>query len=467
MQINTRQYSWTLVCSGVVLAFAALSTSIDARLSLVVLLGILGLSVILARPFVGLMLFTFLTQLGGLVEALAGNGGQYVLEGLVAATLIGVVVQGPARPRDERWGNNPLALRLAILFLLSGIVSAQFAQYPGEAFEALVAHTSLVVVFFLIVVLGTTRERIIALLLAIFAATIISGSLAALEYAGLADFLGSSDPGSRSNGAASMSNTTAGNMFLIGTFAAGLLAWRMPQWRKLNLATFFIGAGGVVFTMARSAIMLLVLGLSWLGFKVRRARRFPAIALLAAIGIVASLPAVPDKVWERFSDLGNPSADWTLGRRFGYHVVGFQLLAEQPLVGIGPGNFGEHYAGFDFRWVEGRRIATRGLHNTYLSVAVEYGLLGFALFAAMILVVLSGLQRTRRRARDPTLSHLAEAVQFGFVLFLIAMASIPAISNKMLWIVLGIATAIASLEERDFLTRRKSAAIEATGPSDT
>ena len=66
--------------------------------------------------------------------------------------------------------------------------------------------------------------------------------------------------------------------------------------------------------------------------------------------------------------------------------------------------------------VEGRRMETRALHNTYLAVAVEYGLIGFAFFAVMILSVIYGLHKARTQSRDPTVAHLAEAVQFGLVL---------------------------------------------------
>ena len=440
--------TFTLLCAGVVLALAAASTALDVKENIALVLGLIGLGVILARPIAGLLLFVFLAQTDGLVAGVTGGRSDLVLGGIVVATLAGVVFEAPMRDRSNRWGGNPAAFRLAVLFLLTGLVSAQFAAFPDEATDTLLNLASLIVVFYLIVVLATTRQRVLALLLALCVSTAISGGIAGLEYLGLADVMGSANPGGRNNGATDVANTTAGNFFLVGTLIAAVLAVRMRAWRNVTAAAFLFGAAGNLFSMARSALMLLGAGILWLGVKKRQARYLPAIALLAAVGATAALPFVPDKVWERFSELSDPSSDWTLGRRLGYHVVGVRLLADNPILGVGPGNFADHYVDFDFRWVEGRRIEARRLHNTYLSVAVEYGIIGLAVFAAMIVSVLAGLQRVRRRSRDPALRCIAEAVQFSLAIFLIALASLPGTNYNLLWIVIGIGTAVASLEER-------------------
>lgn len=450
MQIKGSRTAFTLFWAGVVLVIAAVSSALSAQQSVVLAIGVVGLTVLLIRPFLGLVLYTFLIQLGGLINAAAGGAGDYVLVGLVAASLAGSVLEGPARPRTGRWGGNPVALQMAVLFLLWGVLSALFAEYRDTANFALLQLASLVGAFYLCIVLVRTRERVMVLLLALFASTVVSSLIAGMEYLGIADIVGDADPGGRNNGAADLSSTTAGNLFLVGTLCAGLLACRMREWRKFTAATFFIGAWGIVFTISRSALMLLVLGVVWIGTRIRNVRYMPALVLLVIIGGVAALPVVPDKVWERFSELRQPSSDRTLGRRFGYHVIGLDLIAQNPVLGIGPGNFNQHYAEFEYRWVEGRRQeTTRALHDTYLGVAVEFGIVGFAFFVAMIGFVWHGLQRTRRRARDPTLAYIAESLQLALGVFLISIAALPALNYKMLWLVLGLGTAIASIEKRD------------------
>ena len=158
---------------------------------------------------------------------------------------------------------------------------------------------------------------------------------------------------------------------------------------------------------------------------------------------------MPDKLTERFAELGNPSTDWTLGRRMGYQVVGLELLAENPILGVGPGNYAKHYVDFEFRWVDGRRLQERALHNTYLGVAAEYGMLGFSLFASLIIIVLVGLGRARRQARDSELANMAEALQYSFMVFLLGIATLPGLQYKMLWTVLGLGTAILVLVDKE------------------
>jgi len=432
----------------VAIALAVIAPSLDAKENVALVLGLVGCSVILAHPFVGLFVLVFLIQLGGLVNSVAGNAGEFVLEGLAAVTFAGVVLQAPRRPRSYRWGTNPVTFRIAVLFVCSALLSAMFAEFSDEARIGVLRLTSLLLLFYLVIVMAHTKERVTWLVLAILASTALSGAGAALGYLGIADLGGTAQAGGRQMGASSSVATTAGNMFLPGTLMAGLLALRIPRWRAVGAATFLMGAGGIVFSMARSALLVFVFALGWLGIKMRHSRHLPSIAVLVIIGAVAVVPFLPEKVWERFDELQNPSADWTLGRRWGYHVIGLDLLSKNPVVGVGPSNYGQHYVDYEYRWVEGRLLETRSLHNTYLSIAVEFGLVGFTIFAALILSVMRGLQRVRKHSRDPTLVHLAEVIQYGLAALLIAIVTIPAIGSKLLWTLFALATAVYSLAEQ-------------------
>lgn len=453
MQIRERQISTTLGLGGLAAALAVVAPNLEPVENIMLVLGLVGCAAILAHPFVGLVLIVALIQLGGLVNEFAGAQGEFVLEGLAAVTFAGLILQAPRRPRHNRWGTNPVPFRMAVLFLLAATVSALFADYQVEAATAVLRITSLVLLFYLIIVMANTKERVITLIVAILASAVLSGAISALGYAGIVQLLETAE-GGRQVGASAMVATSAGNMFLVGTMIGGLLAIRMPRLRMLGAASFVFSCGGVIFSQARSALLVLVMGLGWFGAKIRHFRHFPAIALLAAIGVVAVVPFMPAGVWERLDELRNPQEDWTLGRRWGYHVVGFDLVAENPVLGVGPGNFGQHYVDFEYRWVEGRLLVTRALHNMYLSIAAENGLVGLALFLAMALTAMVGLNRVRKRSKDQTLAHLAEAVQFGLGVFLVAVVTMPAIANKMLWTLIALATAIYCIAESSDGARR-------------
>jgi len=432
----------------IVLALALLSLEIEPVQLLVILAGLLGMIVILKYPFFGLFLLVFLVQLSAIVERFVPSG--LAMEGLVVLTIAGVIANLPGLPRNIRWGKSSAAFRMACLFITTAGISALFSDYPSNAILGLVKLISLLVLFSLVLILVQTPQRVKALLFAIMLSTFISAGIATIGHLTGYIPLGL-DTVSVSNhqaGASNISSTTSANMMLIGTVVAALLALRSVKWRLFYCLVAVTGVSGIIFTFARSAAVLLVLGGGWIAIKFRKARHFPAVIILFILMGVSLLPLLPQHLWNRFESIGDPGADWTLGRRLGYHEVGFDLVAKNPLLGVGPGNFGKHYVGYDYRWVDGRQLESRALHNLYLSVAAETGLPGFAFFSAMIVISLVGLNRTRKYARDPELRMLAEAIQIGYVLFLIAAVALPAVTYKYTWILTSLAVAVALIAQQ-------------------
>ena len=338
-------------------------------------------------------------------------------------------------------------LRLVAVFFLTTLLSTLFSDFPDASREAFLKLCSLFVVLFLVIVMTDSKRRVLALVLALLLSTALSGSVSVLSYLTGTHFVGDPDT-SRLVGASSTDPTTTANVMLIGSMLGLFLLFRLPRLRKAGALSAVFGVCGVVLSQSRSALMFLVAACGWLAFLLRKSRYAPAGMLLGALVMISLLPAVPDQVWDRFSQMANPSQDWTLGRRWGYHVIGLELLKEHPVLGVGPGAFAEHYAGFEFRWEEGRRQETRELHNVYLATATQHGLVGFAIFAAMLIVAMVGLERVRTRSRDPTLVIIAQGLQLAFGIFLVAIVTLPALSNKMLWVGLGLCTAVGNVGGR-------------------
>jgi O-antigen ligase len=432
----------------VVLALALLSIAIEPMQLLVMLFGLLATIVVLKYPFSGLFLLVLLVQLSAIVERFAPSG--LAMEGLVVLTIAGVVINLPGLPRKIRWGESSVAFRMACLFIITAGVSALFSDYPSNAIQGLVKLISLLVVFFLILVLVQTPQRVKALLFAIILSTFISTGIANIGH--LTGYiplgLDTVSVSSQQAGASNISSTTSANMMLVGTVVAMLFALRSVKWRLFYVLVAVTGVSGIIFTFTRSALMLLVLGCGWMAIIFRKARHFPAVMILVTLLGISMLPLIPQHLWDRFESIGDPSADWTLGRRLGYHKVGFDLVAKNPLLGVGPGNFGKHYVDYDYRWIDGRQLESRALHNMYLSVAAETGLPGFVFFSAMIVIALVGLNKARKSARDPELRMLAEAIQIGYVLFLIAAGALPAATNKYTWILTSLAVAVSLIAQQ-------------------
>ena len=71
---------------------------------------------------------------------------------------------------------------------------------------------------------------------------------------------------------------------------------------------------------------------------------------------------------------------WSASARVGYWQAGAGMIAEGPVLGVGIGNFAEHF--FRHRTITGEE--TRFAHNDYLQIAAETGVLGLAAFAALL-----------------------------------------------------------------------------------
>ncbi len=171
----------------------------------------------------------------------------------------------------------------------------------------------------------------------------------------------------------------------------------------------------------------------------------PQVTLITLLLAGALLVALPAGMTERMSELRDPSSDPTIGRRWGYHLIGLDLLASHPLLGVGPNNFRWHYLSYEYRFMPGRYLEARDLHDMYLSVAVESGVVGLAIFLWLIGAVLAALARARRTGRDPEIRALAEGIQFALILLLTASLFGAVQTNKVLWALFAMGAAAGRL----------------------
>jgi len=440
-------YAVTVFACLFAVAMAKVSLDINLLAPFAILAGLIGCAVIIARPFIGVFLLVFLAQLLGLVDEVFGSLGPYVYEGLLALTLLAVVIHAPMRPLNVRWGGNPLTFRLVVLFMLAGTLSVMFSEFRQDAMLGYAKILSLVLVFFVIFVMTDSKKRLTALVIALFVSTAISGFVSILGYVN-GDAVVGVATGRRLAGASSTDPTTTANVMLMSTLLGAYLLFRMERLKYLSLAAMVLGTCGIVLSYSRSALMFLVAGYGLVAYLLRRSRYMAAGSMLALIVAVSLIPAIPAGVWERFADFANPSQDFTLGRRMGYHVIGLDLLVKNPVLGIGPEGFSNHYLGFEYRFEEGRRMTSRDLHNLYLGVSVEYGMLGFCIFASLLVAILLGLNRARKYTEDPEIAAMAQGLLTGFSIFLVAAVTLPALDNKVFWIVVGLSTVIMKLTDQ-------------------
>jgi O-antigen ligase len=178
---------------------------------------------------------------------------------------------------------------------------------------------------------------------------------------------------------------------LAATLALGLpIAWYQisrNHWRWVN-ALFIPGAvASILLTASRGGLIVLAIGGLFPLWAMRRLplkRKLGLVCVLVLIG--GAVLNMQDQIsFHRLATLGPQLAARDLNGRFEAWVRGFDVLIENPLTGVGPGAFSAAVASGG-----GTKVAA---HNTFLEVAVEHGLIGFALFAAVVAVLFIRAQK--------------------------------------------------------------------------
>jgi len=187
----------------------------------------------------------------------------------------------------------------------------------------------------------------------------------------------------------------------------------------LPVGLLALGLTGSRGGMITAVVALMIVPLSMT--KLTPGRLIAAIATLALTGALA-VTYVPQKVVERLAKTQSEVEDVDFGGRFKFWVAGLDVFRAKPLMGYGPGGF--------IRAIypilgQSSLVA----HNSYISVLVEEGLIGFLFYALMLLAAVRACLRLPQADRRFALVLLA-------TLF-IAMSPLTWEDRKPVWFVLA------------------------------
>src|SRR5436190_404109 len=151
----------------------------------------------------------------------------------------------------------------------------------------------------------------------------------------------------------------------------------------------------IVCTKSRSGFLgLLVMGLVVAYYTVRVR---PGIILAAVLAGLLALPAMPSSFWDRMDSITNADEDTTGSRAARLRLInqGLEVFAENPITGIGAGQFQNYNA--PGVTVEKWRVT----HDVWLQVASELGIFGVLVFAFLVIRAYSACFGTLRLLRPP------------------------------------------------------------------
>jgi O-antigen ligase len=150
--------------------------------------------------------------------------------------------------------------------------------------------------------------------------------------------------------------------------------------------------------------------------------------------VAASIFLIPGVYWERigsvFDFATKRAGDFAIYTRLETMRVAFHLGFTHPLLGVGPGNFIPSAAYF----------IPHGLtvHNLFLQIFAEFGILSLSLFGAIIVYNFRIIRRMMKNSDDPEAAQIGRALLMQHVAMLASSLFLPSTYEIILWFMLAL-----------------------------
>lgn len=222
------------------------------------------------------------------------------------------------------------------------------------------------------------------------------------------------------------------------------------QTRLLITSAIGFGTLGLVFTLSRGGLVATGLGcllifFVWLKQRIGLLRAFCATILPAAL-ILVFVFGTTNLISKRFFRDDYKAA---FGR-LPLTLVALNMIQHRPLFGVGLNNYNEAAPRHDNTPQRVTSWWNVPVHNQFLFIAAQTGLLGLACYLLFVLAILRSLG-SALRSSDPVLAWSGLGVAAGITVFLVhlqiefdGMAG-----NSLFWFVSGLAVSLGRLAEPD------------------
>lgn len=370
---------------------------------------------------------------------------------LVLSWLALVTTRASARPTFL--GVHPGASLLLGAFLAWGLLSTIWAGDPAAAVTDVTRYAPNF--FLLLIVFTAVRTRIQA-------AWVLGGLIAAAAVAAAFGFIVppevNEDPTRLESGAGN-ANVTAAISIAGMTLALGAaLAFRDAPLLRIALvgiaalclgAALLTGSRSGVITLGAVLVAAIAVGGRW------RAGAVLAAAVVALSATVFIAAYAPPEVRDRITQASPGEVQYDEGR-VTLWAIGWRMVEDEPLRGIGVGNF----AGSAIDYIEEPGLLTRTdqiidtpkvAHNIYLQVLAELGIVGLLLFLAILGFCLVSAYKAAIRFRnrgDAEMEIMARAVLIAMIAILVSDFFASEQFSKLLWLLLGLGPALAAVARR-------------------
>jgi O-antigen ligase len=432
------------------LAVALVWMHLSAEVVLGLTIGGIGLFALILNPVIGVHAFImlmFVERLGEIQQGLTimKVAGPLILLGWFMNTTV-------SRKSPFRWSPFVIVLFAFVAWVGQSIF---YASDERIALSRLFTFAQLAVATLMFAAVVDSTERLRGILKAIVLWTTVTTVISiVLYYANIVPVV--EGFGQDRNGHA---------MFI--NIAIACLIALTPQMRNkaarqaLLLFVLPVLLLGLALTFSRGGYLTAICLFSYLSYRTARLRN-PGLLVAAAAVVLLLVVLLPGVFWQRFETILPSMQDRkdSFGTRVGLWENGLKMIADNPVSGVGAGNFAVALP----RYIKGE-VELRGLgpHNSYVGVAAELGLVGLALFLSLHWLALRSIRATfvgKDDAVSGAFAPMVVAIEGGIIVIMFASLALGSEAVKVLWFFLGLAVASGQIAA----TNRRLAAIRDAQP---
>jgi len=410
--------------------------------------------------------------LSRLLPASVSDYARYLSEALLLVVTVAIFAQAVRQRRVAQALRHPLTAALAVFVALSAL-SALVNGVPLKVALAGTAYTLDAVLLFFLPRLVQYRHADVVVAVAIFVAAMVAASLVAVAQALLSPtILGLEPPVVGHSGEAERLGSIVRDPNTLGTLLGMAIPFTTFSIVRLRPGAWRLGAAGITFVMTVALLLTYSRG-AWLGVALgfgvalvlleRRALLAFAVIVIVALATVWMLPRnlldtpVDGRSAPEFDPLGTTQRRIEAipeGRdlRTLFLVNAVPIIADHPLIGVGPGRYGGAaawndrspvYAEYGTDKIFPHWYVQRTVDNFWLHILVESGILGAAAFISGLVATGVLVLRRLRGQRGLRYAVLAGVVGGSAALIVSTGTTMLLEGNTaafLFWFLLGLAS---------------------------
>ncbi len=376
---------------------------------------VLALPIAFRRPYLGLLLFSWLAYMRpqDLCWTFARDMRFSFFAG--ATMLAGWFVYESGRRPFARWEfRTVLMVALAALVTLSFALARTHGEYQMRYY---VEFLKIILVALFTTGQVNTRERLrwilwtIALCLAFYG---VKGGLFGVLTGGAPIIRGPGGMLEDNNDFALALVMNIPQLFHLGR------SEKIPWVKTATNVGVLLTMVTILLTHSRGAFVALVATLLWMAWI--SGRLFQAMGTLGVLAVLF-LAFAPANVLDRLATISQGAEESSAAARLRSWSVAFRMIEDHPVMGVGLRNFQEHFVEYsDTPGINEENATTHVAHNSYLQIWAEAGTPAFFVYLALLASVFVAGWRVRHLARaGPHMqwaghySRMLEASMVGFM----------------------------------------------------